>query len=37
VLLARLDMDVTDPAFWELGLRLLDDMVSEAESLATRL
>ena len=27
VLLAKLGVDVTDPAFWELGLRLLDDMV----------
>jgi len=34
VLLARLGVDVTDPSFWELGLRLLDDMVAEAESLA---
>src|SRR5204862_4476195 len=31
VLVAKLGMDVTDPAFWELGLRLLGDMVSEAE------
>jgi oligoendopeptidase F len=34
VLLARLGVDVTDPGFWELGLRLLDDMVGEAERLA---
>jgi oligoendopeptidase F len=34
VLLARLDVDVTDPGFWELGLRLLGDMVGEAENLA---
>jgi oligoendopeptidase F len=34
VLLARLGVDVTDPTFWELGLRLLGDMVSEAEKLA---
>jgi oligoendopeptidase F len=34
VLLARLGVDVTDPTFWELGLRLLDGMVSEAETLA---
>jgi oligoendopeptidase F len=34
VLLARLGVDVTDPGFWELGLRLLDDMVAEAERLA---
>jgi oligoendopeptidase F len=37
VLLGRLGMDVTDPAFWELGLRLLDDMVGEAERLAAKL
>jgi oligoendopeptidase F len=36
VLLARLGVDVTDPSFWELGLRLLTDMVAEAESLAPR-
>jgi oligoendopeptidase F len=34
VLLGKLGMDVNDPAFWELGLRLLGDMVAEAESLA---
>lgn len=34
VLLARLGIDITDPTFWELGLRLLGDMVSEAEELA---
>ena len=34
VLLAKLGVDVTDPAFWELGLRLLGDMVAEAERLA---
>ena len=37
VLLARLGVDVTDPAFWELGLRLLTEMVAEAESLAAPL
>jgi oligoendopeptidase F len=37
VLLARLGVDVNDPGFWELGLRLLDDMVSEAEGLAAQL
>jgi oligoendopeptidase F len=36
VLLSRLGVDVTDPSFWELGLRLLDDMVAEAESLAEK-
>ena len=30
-LLAKLGVDVTDPTFWELGLRLLGDMVAEAE------
>jgi oligoendopeptidase F len=34
VLLARLGVDVTDPGFWELGLRLLGEMVGEAEKLA---
>ena len=33
-LLAKLGVDVRDPAFWELGLRLLGDMVGEAERLA---
>jgi oligoendopeptidase F len=37
VLLKRLDMDVNDPQFWELGLKLLDDMVTEAEQLAVQL
>jgi oligoendopeptidase F len=37
VLVGRLGVDVTDPAFWGLGLRLLDDMVSEAEGLAAKL
>jgi oligoendopeptidase F len=36
-LLAKLGVDVTDPGFWELGLRLLGDMVSEAETLAAKL
>jgi oligoendopeptidase F len=34
VLLAKLGVDVTDPVFWELGLRLLGEMVAEAEKLA---
>lgn len=34
VLLGKLGMNVNDPAFWELGLKLLGDMVSEAEKLA---
>ncbi|MFQ3593838.1 MAG: M3 family oligoendopeptidase [Gemmataceae bacterium] len=33
-LVGSLGVDVTDPAFWELGLKLLDEMVSEAEQLA---
>jgi oligoendopeptidase F len=33
-LLAKLGVDVTDAGFWELGLKLLADMVSEAERLA---
>ena len=33
-LVGSLGVDVTDPAFWELGLKLLGDMVSEAEQLA---
>ncbi len=33
-LLAKLGVDVTDPKFWELGLRLLGEMVGEAEKLA---
>jgi oligoendopeptidase F len=37
VLLAKLDVDVTDPTFWELGLQLLTDMVAEAERLAEKL
>lgn len=37
VLLKKLDVDVNDPAFWSLGLKLLDDMVSEAEQLAGQL
>lgn len=34
VLLGKLGVDVNDPGFWELGLKLLDGMVSEAEELA---
>jgi oligoendopeptidase F len=37
VLVGRLGVDVTDPRFWELGLQLLGDMVSEAEQIATSL
>jgi oligoendopeptidase F len=34
VLVGTLGVDVTDPAFWGLGLKLLDEMVAEAEALA---
>jgi oligoendopeptidase F len=37
VLLARMGVDVTDPGFWELGLKLLGDMVAEAEALASQM
>ncbi len=37
VLLGRLGVDVNDPGFWELGLRLLGDMVRQAEELAAKL
>ena len=37
VLLAKLGVDVTDPGFWELGLKLLGDMVDQAEELAAKL
>jgi oligoendopeptidase F len=37
VLVAKLGVDVTDPGFWELGLKLLGDMVAEAEKLAAQL
>jgi oligoendopeptidase F len=33
-LLARMGLDVTDPAFWDGGLALLEDLVVEAEALA---
>lgn len=35
-LLAKLGVDVNDPGFWELGLKLLDGMVAEAEQLAAQ-
>jgi oligoendopeptidase F len=37
VQLSKLGVDVNDPGFWELGLQLLGDMVSMAETLAARL
>ena len=33
-LVRRLGMDITDPDFWDSGLRILDGMVSEVERLA---
>jgi oligoendopeptidase F len=33
-LLAELGLDVTDPRFWDGGLAVLAEMVSEAEKLA---
>ncbi|CAN5122404.1 M3 family oligoendopeptidase [soil metagenome] len=36
-LLGKLGIDVTDPNFWDLGLRLLDDMVAKAERLAAEI
>ena len=34
-LVRRLDMDITDPGFWDAGLKILDGMVSEVERLAS--
>ena len=36
-LLARLDLDITDPDFWDGGLEVLDAMVGEAEAIAASL
>ncbi|MFO0951914.1 MAG: M3 family oligoendopeptidase [Isosphaeraceae bacterium] len=36
-LLRKLGVDVNDPGFWDLGLKLLDDMVTQAEGLAAQL
>jgi oligoendopeptidase F len=36
VLLAGIGVDVNDPAFWNLGLRLLGDMVAEAEEMVAK-
>ena len=36
-LLAKLGADINDPQFWDLGLRLLAGMVSEAEELASKI
>lgn len=35
-LLRKLNVDINDPDFWSLGLQLLDDMVTEAEQLASQ-
>lgn len=34
VLLSRLDVDLTDPNFWKLGLKAIEDLIIAAESLA---
>ncbi len=34
VLVGKLGVDVNDPKFWELGLKLLDGMVTDAEKMA---
>jgi oligoendopeptidase F len=36
-LAAGMGLDLTDPAFWTSGLKLLDQLVQEAESLASNL
>ena len=36
-LLARLGLDINDPTFWDGGLEVLDEMVTEAESIAASL
>ena len=33
-LVRRIDMDITDPGFWDAGLQILDGMVGEVERLA---
>jgi oligoendopeptidase F len=35
-LVRRLGMDITDPDFWDAGLRILDGMVTDVETLATQ-
>jgi hypothetical protein len=32
-----MNINLNDPGFWELGLKLLDSMVTEVEELATQL
>ena len=36
VLLARMDLDIDDPRFWDGGLALLEGLVAEAEALAAQ-
>ncbi len=36
-LLKKLDIDITDPSFWDGGLAILEEMVGEAETLADSL
>jgi oligoendopeptidase F len=33
-LVRRIGMDITDPGFWDSGLKILDGMVTEVERLA---
>ncbi len=35
-LVKRLGMDITDPGFWDAGLKILDGMVTEVEQLAAK-
>src|SRR6266849_5180492 len=35
-LVRRLGMDITDPGFWDAGLKILDGMVTEVEQLAAK-
>jgi oligoendopeptidase F len=34
VIIQPLGVDLTDPGFWDKGLQMLNDLVSEAEELA---
>jgi len=36
VLLGRMGLDINDPAFWQQGLVVLEELVGEAESLAAQ-
>jgi len=33
----RVGMDITDPGFWDAGLKILDGMVAEVERLSSPL